>query len=180
LLFWTIVLTAARHDSHDFSLLPALVPAVKKLLWLSIGTVPHMLPSLQAMSILCVWTFPTSSMPVDITFILAGILKSAAMHTGLHRPDILTHYSRVRSSLEPAKLRDAVKVWCCSYIAMEGYVALNVFLLSHHSTFQYLAGSDFAFLPTTHPFLLNQPRFSFLPHHCLDTCHESNHIGGVI
>jgi transcriptional regulatory protein LEU3 len=125
LLFWTIIVTAARHDSLDFSLFPALVPVVKKLLWQTIGTIPHILPSLQAMSILCVWTFPASSMPIDITFLLAGILKSAAMHTGLHRPDILTHYSRTRSSLDPAKLREAVKVWCCTYVAIEGCVTLH-------------------------------------------------------
>jgi hypothetical protein len=123
LLFWTVITTAARHDGSDFSLLPALVPALKRLLWSIIATAPHMLPSLQAMAILCVWPFPASSMPMDITFVLAGILKSAAMHTGLHRPDILTQYSRTRSTLEPAKLREAIKVWCCTYVAIEGCVA---------------------------------------------------------
>ncbi|KAH8891577.1 hypothetical protein GQ53DRAFT_823598 [Thozetella sp. PMI_491] len=120
LLFWTIIATAARHDSSDFSLLQTLIPAVKKLLWSAIAIVPHTLPSLQAMSILCVWPFPVSSMPLDVTFLLAGILKSAATHVGLHRPDILMHYSRTRVSLESAQLLEAVKVWCCSYVAIEG------------------------------------------------------------
>ncbi|KAF2802704.1 uncharacterized protein BDZ99DRAFT_550581 [Mytilinidion resinicola] len=125
LLFWAVITTAARHDSLDFTLLPALVPAVKRLLWLTIASPPHMLPSLEAMSILCIWMFPVSSMPTDLTFILAGILKSSAMHTGLHRPDILTHYSSAQSSLRPAKLREAIKVWCCTYVATEGVAIGN-------------------------------------------------------
>lgn len=72
------------------------------------------------MAILCVWTAPGPSMPTDITYLLAGILKSAAMHGGLHRPDNLTHYSRARYTLTKAELQEAVTVWCCIYIAVEG------------------------------------------------------------
>jgi hypothetical protein len=125
LLFWTVITTAARHDSCDFSLLPALVPPLKRLLWSTIPAVPHTLPSLQAMSILCVWTFAVSSLPLDITFILAGILKSASMHVGLHRPDLLADYSRIRFTLEPAQLREAIRVWCCIYVAVEGVATGN-------------------------------------------------------
>ncbi|KAJ9606299.1 hypothetical protein H2200_009260 [Cladophialophora chaetospira] len=125
LLFWTIIMTAARHDSPDFLLLQVLVPAVKKLLWSTIANPPHTLPGLQAMSILCVWTFPGPSMPIDITFILAGILKSAALHAGLHRPDVLTHYSRMKFALTTAELNEAVHIWCCIYIAVEGVAVGN-------------------------------------------------------
>ena len=64
-------------------------------------------------------------MPIDITFILAGILKSASMHTGLHRPDLLADYSRVRFSLGQAQLREAIRSWCCIYLAIEGVATGN-------------------------------------------------------
>lgn len=122
LLFWTIILTAARHDRSDYSLLEGLIPAVKNLLWSTAMNPPHPLPSLQAMSILCVWPLPSSSMSLDATFILAGILRTAAMHVGLYRPDILTQFSRVQYSLTSENLREAIKVWCCIYIAVDRYV----------------------------------------------------------
>ncbi|CAG9945172.1 unnamed protein product [Clonostachys rosea f. rosea IK726] len=120
LLFWTIIVTAARHDAADFSLLLSLLPAVRKLLWSTIPATPHTLPSLQAMAILCLWGFPVSTMPEDTTFILSGILQSAALHVGLHRPDILELYSRTRSTLGRPELLQAVRCWCSIYLAIEG------------------------------------------------------------
>ncbi|VUC35648.1 unnamed protein product [Clonostachys rosea] len=120
LLFWTIIVTAARHDAADFSLLLSLLPAVKRLLWSTIPATPHTLASLQAMAILCLWSFPVSTMPEDTTFILSGILRSAAMHVGLHRPDILELYSRTRSTLGRPELLQAIRCWCAIYLAIEG------------------------------------------------------------
>lgn len=65
-------------------------------------------------------------MPLDINFVLSGILKSAATHVGLHRPDILTHYSRTRISLSPNELLQAIKVWCSIYVAIEGFVIMSL------------------------------------------------------
>jgi hypothetical protein len=42
------------------------------------------------------------------------------MHAGLHRPDVLTHFSRVCYTLSQEEIREAVKVWCCAYITIEG------------------------------------------------------------
>ncbi|CAH0043798.1 unnamed protein product [Clonostachys solani] len=120
LLFWTIIVTAARHDAADFSLLLSLLPAVRRLLWSTIPATPHTLPSLQAMAILCLWAFPVSTMPEDTTFVLSGILQSAAMHVGLHRPDILELYSRTRSTLGRPEFLRAVRCWCSIYLAIEG------------------------------------------------------------
>ncbi|KAK0755665.1 hypothetical protein N5P37_011777 [Trichoderma harzianum] len=140
-LFWTIVVTAARHDCTDFSLLPALMPAVKRLLWTTIASPPHTLPSLQAMILLCLWTFPVSTMPEDITYILAGLLKSGAIHVGLHRPEILELYSRNRAPLGKAELFQAVRAWCCIYLAVEGASLGNGHLpvLPHDRTIQKVA-----------------------------------------
>lgn len=118
-------MTAARHDKTDLSLVESLTPAIQNLLWSTIATPPHILPSLQAMCILCVWPFPASSWSQDITFILGGVLKSAALQAGLHRPDVIAHFSRLKYSFNPVELREAVKVWCCTYVTTERCVLLR-------------------------------------------------------
>ena len=122
LLFWTIILITALRDEGDLSLTTALIPIVRRLLWSTISAPPYNLPSLQAMSLLCMWPLPTSSMSTDISFVLAGIVRSAALHIGIHRPEILEDYSRSRYQLGHQELRDAVRVWSGCYIAAERYV----------------------------------------------------------
>ena len=80
---------------------------------------PYSLLSIQAMILICMWPFPTSSQFTDISFMLAGILKNAAMNTGLHRPEILQDFSRVKCRLGQRELQEAVKVWAGVYIAAE-------------------------------------------------------------
>lgn len=58
-------------------------------------------------------------MPLDTTYILAGNLRAAAMHAGMHRADNISDFSRLRVSLKPTELRELVKVWCCIYVAVE-------------------------------------------------------------
>lgn len=70
-----------------------------------------------AMLLICMWPFPTSLMSTDISFILAGIAKNAAVHIGLHGPGALQDFSRVKCQLGPRELQEAVKVWAECYIA---------------------------------------------------------------
>jgi transcriptional regulatory protein LEU3 len=70
-----------------------------------------------AMLLICTWPFPTSSMSTDTSFILAGIAKNAAVHIGLHRPEILQDFSGVKCQLGPRELQEAVKVRAECYIA---------------------------------------------------------------
>ncbi|KAI1617379.1 hypothetical protein EDD36DRAFT_423988 [Exophiala viscosa] len=119
LLFWTILVTAARHEQINLSLLQSLGPEVRSLLWATIGKPPYILPTLQAMCILCAWPFSASSMTQDITYLLGGILKTAALHAGLYQPDVYAHFSRTRYSLSPDEIREAARVWCCIYVCIE-------------------------------------------------------------
>lgn len=121
-LFWAIIMTASRHDHGDLSFSQPLAIGVRSLLWTTIANPPYILPSLQAICILCAWPFPASSMTQDITFMLGGILKTAALQAGLHQPDMYAHFSRSRYSLRPDELREATRVWCCIYIVIERYV----------------------------------------------------------
>lgn len=119
LLFWTVLVIAARHDLADVSLLTALLPAYKRLLWKNISSPPHPVRSVQAMSLLCLWPLPTSSMSTDISLFLAGITKLAGAHIGIHRPELMQDFSRVKCQLTPQEVREAVKVWAGCYIASE-------------------------------------------------------------
>ena len=126
LLFWTIIAVGARHDQDDVALLAALIPPITKLLWGTIAKPPHSLLSIQAMLLLCMWPFPTSSMSTDTSFILAAVAKNAAAHIGLHKPEILQDFSRVKCQLGPQELREAVKVWAGCFIASETYVSTSL------------------------------------------------------
>jgi transcriptional regulatory protein LEU3 len=119
LLFWTVILIAARHDREDPSLLSSLTRPVKQLLWSVISEPPHPVPSLQAIAILCTWHLPATSMSTDITYLLAGILKSASMHVGLHKPDAMQEFSRTTFQLTPHVLTEVVKAWAGCYIATQ-------------------------------------------------------------
>lgn len=101
------------------SLFQSLSPVVRSLLWATIANPPHTLPSLQAMCILCAWPFSASSLTQDITFMLAGILKTAALHAGLYQPDVYAHFSRTRYCLSSEERLEAARVWCCIYVTIE-------------------------------------------------------------
>ncbi|EXJ75025.1 uncharacterized protein A1O5_01721 [Cladophialophora psammophila CBS 110553] len=47
------------------------------------------------------------------------------MHAGMHRADNISDFSRLRVSLQPAELRELVKVWCCFYVAVENAATMT-------------------------------------------------------
>ena len=49
-------------------------------------------------------------------------MRTAGVHIGLHKPELLQDYSRVKCQLGPSELREAVKVWTGCYIAAEWLV----------------------------------------------------------
>ncbi|OAG38594.1 hypothetical protein AYO21_07254 [Fonsecaea monophora] len=119
LLFWTIIVIAARRDEEEPILLTSLSPAVQGLLWQTVPRVPHSRPELKAMILLCLWPFPTSSMSTDSSYILASVAKTGAMHIGLHKPYFVQDFSRVKFRFSPEELRDALLVWSACFIAAE-------------------------------------------------------------
>lgn len=119
ILFWAIISVAVRRYEQDATLLATLNPCVTRLMWNTISTPPHSRFTIQAVLLLCTWSFPTNSMSTDNSFILISIAKSASMQLGLHRPEIVQDFMRVRIQFDPQEFQEAVKTWVGCYITAQ-------------------------------------------------------------
>lgn len=119
LLFWSIIAIAARQYQYDATLFSELTPCVTKLMWSAISILPHTCFIVQAILLLSVWSFPTNSMSTDPSFVLVSIAKSAAMQLGLHRPEVIQDYLRVKTQLSSKEFQDVVKTWVGGFIASQ-------------------------------------------------------------
>lgn len=118
LLFWAIISVASRRYEEDGTLLSSLEPAVMRLVWKTIAILPHSGFTVQALLLLSFWSFPTNSMSTDPAFLLVSIAKTSAMQLGLHRPETVQDFLRVKTQLGPAAFRDAVRTWWgCNIVA---------------------------------------------------------------
>jgi hypothetical protein len=125
-LFWAIISVAARHYEHNVMLFRSLKDSFLNLLWSTISVLPHSHYTIQAILIIAMWPFPTNSMSRDNSFLLVSIAKSASMQLGLHRPDIIQEFLRVRTRLDQSEFQDAVKVWAGCFIASQWYVSESI------------------------------------------------------
>ncbi len=56
-------------------------------------------------------------MTTDATFLLISAAKSAAMASGIHRPEKMQDFQRIKTQLKPEELQEATKTWAGVYIA---------------------------------------------------------------
>ena len=118
-LYWTIIIIAARRYDEDISLLGNLVPLVANLVWSAAIQVPLSLYTTQALLLLATWHSPTDSQWKDPSLLYVTIAKSAAMQNGLHRPEIIQDFLRVKAKLAPNDFQEAVKLWAGCFIVGE-------------------------------------------------------------
>ncbi|KAF2144023.1 uncharacterized protein K452DRAFT_151594 [Aplosporella prunicola CBS 121167] len=118
ILFWTIIIVAARHYQRDNTLLSKLTPAYRALLWTTISEVPQSYHIVKALCLLCTWPLPASSTTIDETFILAGVMMQVAMHHGLHQPSHAQDFSRTHVQLRDEDIKDRLSTWAvCNIVA---------------------------------------------------------------
>ncbi|TVY42940.1 Regulatory protein [Lachnellula occidentalis] len=118
LLFWVIIVVAARRYTADPSLLTALSAPLSRLLWSTIGEVPSTHYVVKALCLLCTWPLPTSTTSTDPSHILGGVMMKAATGIGLHRPNHTQDFSRVSVDLNKEQLHDRVITWAvCNIVA---------------------------------------------------------------
>ena len=69
-------------------------------------------------------------MSTDHSFILVSIAKSASLQLGLHRPETIQDFMRVKTRLSATEFQDAVKTWVGGFIADQRYVNDEVIYFS--------------------------------------------------
>ncbi len=136
LLFWTVIAIAARRFEEEPTLLASLSSGIKELLWRTVGNPPHSGLDLKAMVLICLWPFPTSSMSTDISYFVASIVKTSAMHVGVHKPFNMQDFSRVKVNLHLDELKDALATWAACFVAAERFKFLLSSSASGHWTNQ--------------------------------------------
>lgn len=115
LLFWAVVSIASRRDAPLFA---ALAPKVSRLVWSTLGEIPHTSHVVKALCLLCTWPFPVSTTSADATFMWCGIMMQVAMQIGLHRPSFAQDFTRFHIQLRDEDLKDRVKTWAaCNIVA---------------------------------------------------------------
>lgn len=118
-LFWVIISVAARKYEDDVTLLGSLKACVTNLVWSCASQLPLPSHTIQALLLLCMWPFPVDTQWRDPSFILVSLAKSAAMQNGLHQPEKMQDFLRVKTQLGPEEFHEAVKLWTGCYITAE-------------------------------------------------------------
>ena len=125
LLFWAVVSVASRRFEEDPTLLEMLSRSVIELVWASLSVLPHTRFIVQAIVLLCMWPFPTSSMWTDSSFMFISVAKSAALQMGLHRPENIQDFSRTKYRLSPDGVQEATRIWSACFIAGQWSVYIH-------------------------------------------------------
>ncbi|KAI9758608.1 MAG: hypothetical protein M4579_002984 [Chaenotheca gracillima] len=118
LLFWTVIVVAARRYKPLPQLLSSLAPSFSKMIWSTLGDIPQSYHVVKALCLICTWPLPTSSTSTDPTFMLSGVMMQIALQIGLHRPSHVQDFSRFHVKLREEELKDRVKTWAtCNIVA---------------------------------------------------------------
>lgn len=120
LLYWSIIVTAARRYEFEPTLLTGIRDDFSRLIWSTISDVPQNYHVVKALAILCTWPLPTKSTSTDQTFILSGIMMQISLQTGLHRPSHAQDFSRTSVELKEDDIRDRLTTWAlCNIVAQK-------------------------------------------------------------
>ncbi|OJZ85566.1 hypothetical protein ASPFODRAFT_135390 [Aspergillus luchuensis CBS 106.47] len=124
-LFWSIILLASRRYTEEPGLFVSLTAPVKKLLWDTIANPPHTWHVVQAIILVCLWPFPTSSLSSDITSILLSTAQTISLRIGLHRPEAIQDFSRTKKRLMPDEMAEVARTWATCYITAQTIVTID-------------------------------------------------------
>ncbi|KAF2404168.1 hypothetical protein EJ06DRAFT_190002 [Trichodelitschia bisporula] len=118
ILFWTVIVIAARHFEEDRTLFGRLAPHYNILVKEMIVRPPSNHYVVKALCLLCTWPLPVSSTTADMSFPFSGIMMKFAMQLGLHRPSHPMDFSRTRVQLRAEDITDRLRTWAaCNLVA---------------------------------------------------------------
>jgi hypothetical protein len=116
LLFWTINAIAARGHKVLSFLRSELQRPLMDLLWTKTSTIPPSHFTIQAQLLLCIWPFSPPTLIADPSLSLASLAKAGCMQLGLHQPNNMQDYNRVRFEINEAHVAEAAKLWVAAFV----------------------------------------------------------------
>jgi hypothetical protein len=119
LLFWTIVVIAARVCRDRPNLRADLSKTVTDLLWAKTTAIPPSHFTIQAQILLCIWPFSPPMLIADPTLFIASAAKMGCMQLGLHHPENMQDYNRIRFDIYDAHIEEALKIWTACFVTAE-------------------------------------------------------------
>ncbi|EXJ68829.1 uncharacterized protein A1O5_07761 [Cladophialophora psammophila CBS 110553] len=115
-LFWTIVVIGSRRYSKDPTLILLLAPKVLDLAKGAIFSLERVLPTIQALVLLCTWQMPIDTLQKDITPQLAGAMIQLAINVGLHVYGSVQDFTRVPLKYDSQQRSFRTRLWSmCLY-----------------------------------------------------------------
>ncbi|CAK7236744.1 hypothetical protein SEUCBS140593_009723 [Sporothrix eucalyptigena] len=107
ILFWTIIVIAARRFAKDDTVLPFLTESLTAEVWGTMGNPPLPLGVINALLLLCAWPFTTIRFMRDPSMIFSSIAMSSCFMIGLHtgrgeHPELANPNFQIRNTDEEA------------------------------------------------------------------------------
>ncbi|KAF4433718.1 nicotinamide mononucleotide permease [Fusarium acutatum] len=113
LLFWTIVVTGARHLEHAAKLNQIAVQHIRGETFQPLLHIMNPMPIIKSSLILCLWPLPVDTMWKDPSHVYAGTAHSLAVQNGLFVDGHEQDFARTHTSLSK-KMRDMrAQLNCC-------------------------------------------------------------------
>ncbi|KAI1816751.1 hypothetical protein GGS20DRAFT_536053 [Poronia punctata] len=84
LLFWTIIYVSSRRYAKTPSLIQFLSEELRRQVFAAIGEIPVLLPTINAIILICSWLFPSARFINDPSVILSSVGANVALQLGLH------------------------------------------------------------------------------------------------
>ena len=121
LLFWTIIVVAARRYGVDreHRLLTQMAEPYSRLLWLNVSKVPQSHHDVRALALICTWPLPYSTTSSDPTFILSGCMMKMAQQIGLHRPTHPLDFNRTQPQYSDEEITEKLTTWAVCNIVVQ-------------------------------------------------------------
>ncbi|OQU98991.1 hypothetical protein CLAIMM_04698 isoform 1 [Cladophialophora immunda] len=115
-LFWTILAIGSRRYSKDPTLILLLAPKVLELAKAAIFSLERVLPTIQALVLLCTWQMPIDTLQKDVTPQLAGAMIQLATNVGLHVYGSVQDFTRVPLKYDSQQRSFRTRLWSmCLY-----------------------------------------------------------------
>jgi len=126
-LFWTIVAIGARKYAKDPTLILLLSPKVTEMAKTAVFATEKVLPTIQALILLCHWPMPIDTLQKDITPMLAGGLLQLAQNVGLHVFGSAHDFSRVPLRYDHEQRCFRYRLWSICLSICQRYASTMVF-----------------------------------------------------